>query len=157
MTPHGIVTGATLADAEECALNLRPEDRRELEDLTGHPALDSLKRGVLLGAPSLTLRTLDGTLAAILTVVPYGERAGVVGMSGTKALEENTFATLRGSKDVLRHIDARFDTLFNVCDARNEVHIKWLRWLGFTFIRKIDRYGQGGVPVYEFARIRTNV
>lgn len=157
MTPHGIVTRANLRDAAELAEILRPEDRRELEEITGSSALSNLQRSVLFGAPALSLRTLSGDLAGILSVVPVGYHHGVIAMSGSKVIEENSVAFLRGSRDVLAHLDTRFDTLFNVCDARNEVHHKWLRWLGFTFIRKIDRYGAHDVPVYEFARINPNV
>jgi len=154
MTPHGIVTRSVMADAGECAAILREEDRRELEEIGGVPAIDSLKRGVLLGSPSLTLRTHTGDMVALMSVVPFGSRLGFIALSGTRLLEENRTAFLRGSRDVLAHLDTKFDTLCNVCDARNEVHIKWLKWLGFTFIRRIETYGAHGVPVYEFARIR---
>lgn len=157
MTPHGIVTRATLADAAWLAQNLREADRRELEDLTGGTALDSLRRSVLLGKPALTLRTNEGEIVAILSVVPWGSNLGFIGLSGTPAIEENRMAFLRGSRDVLAELDKRFDTLGNVCDARNEVHHKWLKWLGFAFIARHETYGAGGIPVFEFARIRPNV
>lgn len=154
MTRHGIVTAATLADAEELARTLREADREELEGITGDPALRVLRSSILLGDPALTLRSAEGVLAGILSVVPVGLRHGVIAMSGTREIERSSTAFLRGSRDVMAHLDARFDTLFNVCDARNEVHHRWLRWLGFTFLRKIETYGARGVPVYEFARIR---
>lgn len=154
MTPHGIVQRATKADADECSKSLRMEDRRELEEITGLSAYDCLYRGVLMGSPSLSLRTHGGDLVAILSVIPFGTRTGVIALSGTKAIEENRTSFLRGSRDVLVHLDTKFDTLVNICDARNTVHLRWLEWLGFTFIRKIDSYGPVGVPVIEFARIR---
>lgn len=154
MTPHGIVTKATLADARECAELLRPQDRRELEDLSGHDAYSCLARGVLMGSPSWAMRAHSGDMVGLLSVVPWGSRIGVVGMSGTVLIEDNRTAFLRGSRDLLAALDARYDTLLNVCDARNEVHHQWLKWLGFTFIRRIETYGARGVPVYEFARIR---
>lgn len=154
MTPHGIVTRATFADAEDLALNLRDADKAELVDIAGVDPVLTLKRGVLMGLPSLTLRTLDNELAGILSVVPLGASGGLISMSGTRVIEENRVAFLRGSRDVIAHLDTKFDTLFNVCDARNVVHLRWLRWMGFHLIRKIDHYGAHKVPVYEFARIR---
>jgi hypothetical protein len=154
MTPHGIVTRATLADAEELAANLRDCDRAELVDISGLEPGDTLKRGVLMGSPALTLRTHSGDMIGILTVVPFGATGGIISMSGTPLIEQTKVPFLRGSLDVLRHLDARFETLFNVCDARNEVHVRWLRWMGFSLIRKINHYGANQVPVYEFARIR---
>lgn len=154
MTPHGLVTRATLQDAIECAGMLRAEDARELSEVGGMAPVDALKVGVLLGEPSYALRTHSGDLVAILSVVPFGTSTGIVAMSGTSLLEQNSVSFLRGSLDVLAHLDATYETLFNICDARNEVHLKWLQWLGFTFLRKIDRYGPEQVPVIEFARIR---
>ena len=153
MTPHGIVTRAALADAEELDRNLRPEDRAELEDISGASALDCLRRSVLFGDPAYTLRTHSGELVGIVSVAPVSYLHGAIAMSGTPAIERVSTAFLRGSRDVLADIERRFDTLLNVCDARNEVHHRWLKWLGFTFIRKIDSFGPRGVPVYEFARI----
>lgn len=154
MTPHGIVKRSTVDDAEELLRNLRKEDLRELEEVGGRPARHAIMGGVLLGAPSLTLRTHKEELVGILSVVRFGSGIGFIAMSGTDLITENRTAFLRGSRDVLAHLDTKFDMLLNVCDARNEVHIRWLRWLGFSLIRKIDHYGPHRVPVYEFARIR---
>lgn len=157
ITSHGLVTRATVGDAEELSRSLRPADRAELEDITGGPAIQSLLSGVLLGDPAVTMRTHDGGLVGILSVVPHGLYGGFVAMSGTPLIEENRAAFLRGSLDLLGWLDARYETLMNVADARNETHIRWLRWLGFSLIRRIDDFGHAGVPVYEFARIRPNV
>lgn len=113
--------------------------------------------GVIIGKPSLTLRTLEGDLVGIVGVVPVGLTGGAIAMSGTQLIETNRSAFLRGSRDVLAEIEKSYDTLYNVCDARNTVHQRWLKWLGFNFIRKIDHYGAGKVPVIEFARITTSV
>lgn len=157
LTRHGIVTPATLEDARELDRNLREADRRELEDVTGRPALANLLLGVLISKPSLALRTHEGKLIAILNVAPVGLTYGVIGMSGTSLLEESRTAFLRGSLDVISQIEKDYDTLLNVCDARNPVHHRWLKWLGFKFIRKVDQYGANGIPVYEFARITQSV
>lgn len=157
MTPHGIVTPSTLADARELEPLLRPEDRREVEDMSGKPAIRNLLVGVMAGSPSFTLRTHEGAMVGIVSAIPVGTGGAVIGMVGTPEIEKVSTAFLRGSRDVLAMIDQYHGTLFNVCDARNEVHVRWLRWLGFHFIRKIDRHGAKGIPVYEFARIAPHV
>ena len=154
MTAHGKVSRSVWSDVAELDLILRPEDRRELEGITGEPALRSLQRAVVMGAPALTLRTHEGSMIGILSVVPMGYLHGAIAFSGSTLIEGNRTAFLRGSREVLATLDSSFDTILNVCDARNEVHHRWLKWLGFTFIRKIDRFGAKGVPVYEFARIK---
>lgn len=83
MTPHGIVEPATLDDARELEGKLREADRRELEGLTGKPALRSLLMTVLLGDPAWTLRAHNGDLAGILSVAPFGVSRGIIAMSGT--------------------------------------------------------------------------
>jgi hypothetical protein len=125
MIKHGVISSTTLSDVEECDKLLRPEDRRELEDLTGKDAKQSLTMGALLGSPSWALRTHSGSLVALLSVVPLGDGRGIIALSGTTELEKSSTAFLRGSLEVLALLDRRFDTLFNICDARNEVHLRW--------------------------------
>jgi hypothetical protein len=131
---------------------LRPEDRREVEEIGGRPALHHFLLGVLISEPSLTLRDLNGDLVGIAGVVPDIRGNGVIWMSGTTLVESRKTAFLRGSRHVLAEFHRRYDTLYNICDARNEVHVKWLRWLGFSLLHKYPA-GPHAVPVYEFARI----
>lgn len=152
MTPHGLVTPATAADAHELEANLRPADRRELEEVSGKPALSGLLLGVLVSDPALTLRTPDGALIGLLGVIRQGPGRGLVWMSGTNELAKRSVAFLRGSRDVIAKLQEQYPTLYNAVDARNEVHIRWLRWLGFHLIRATHQ-GPNRVPVYEFARI----
>lgn len=133
---------------------MRPEDRRELEEVANRPALRSLLFGVLASAPAHAFTAPSGALAGIVGVVPQGNGAGAIWLSATKDIERHRTAFLRGSREYLKGLP--YDTLFNIVDARNEVHIRWLRWLGFVFIRKIDSFGPNGVPVFEFARIKAN-
>ena len=65
--------------------------------------------------------------------------------------DQRTF--LRQSKEVLRELHHQFILLFNEVDARNTVHIRWLRWMGFTFVRYRPNYGTEGRPFYEFCKV----
>ena len=40
-----------------------------------------------------------------------------------------------------------------VVDARNELHIKWLKFMGFKFIQRHENFGVAKLPFYEFLRI----
>jgi hypothetical protein len=154
LTTHGLVTRTTIQDVDELVAGLRSADLRELEDLSGRGARECLLFGALAGKPCYTLRTHSGALVGQVSVTPYGANNGLIALSGTDQLERTPMAFLRGSRDVLAAMEGSYDTLLNVCDARNEVHVKWLRWLGFSFLREIKQFGPRGVPVYEFARIR---
>lgn len=92
-------------------------------------------------------------MLGILGVVPVGLSGGAIALSGTPLLEQKRTCFLRGTLDVLAELEKSYDTLFNVCDARNTVHHRWLKWAGFKFIRRIDQFGARKVPVIEFARI----
>ena len=147
------LTPSTIQDAYELEPLLRDADRREFEEVGGRPSLDSLLLGVLSGSPALTARRSDGALAALLGVTQYSPSVGVVWMAGTKVIEEEKAEFVRATRIILDLFDTQYDMLINVCDARNTVHVQWLRRTGFTLIRKIDRFGPNDVPVYEFARI----
>jgi len=152
---HGQVAPSTFADAQELAGKLREEDRREIEAISGQNPLHNFQLAVLVAKPCLTLRTFDGELIGLLGVVPVGLRCGAIAMSGTRLIEQNRTAFLRGSREVLAYLEQSYDTLFNVCDARNRVHLNWLKWLGFSLIARRENFGVGQIPVIEFARIST--
>ena len=40
--------------------------------------------------------------------------------------------------------------LWNICDSRNKVHLKLLKFLGFKFLREV-KYGPNNVTFIEFA------
>jgi len=43
--------------------------------------------------------------------------------------------------------------LYNMVYAENHSAIKWLKALGFTFIKYHEEYGNQSKPFYEFLRI----
>ena len=42
--------------------------------------------------------------------------------------------------------------MVNYVDSRHHRAVKWLKWLGFSFIREA-RMGPSDLPFYEFARL----
>ncbi|UFS66940.1 hypothetical protein LO749_20830 [Paracoccus denitrificans] len=139
---------------KEIETGLRAEDRRELEDIAGRPAIQSLLMGALCGEPCLSLWSHGGEPLALLTIIRTGLDRGTIALSGTAAIERFSIPFLRGSRDVLRRVQGDYSLLYNVCDARNEVHRRWLRWLGFNELREVPGYGAGKIPVIEFAGLR---
>ena len=47
----------------------------------------------------------------------------------------------------------QYSLLLNYVDADNTVSMKWLKSLGFKFIKLLD-YGVGQKPFYQFVRIK---
>lgn len=155
-TRHGFVTPASLDDVRSVAQRLRGEDRRELEEIGGRPASELLTLGLLSGDPCVTLWSPDELRIAILTVIRTGSSAGAIALSGTADIERFSKAFLRGSRECLEVLHRDYDLLFNVCDARNVVHRRWLKWLGFREIRAVEGYGAEGITVIEFAKLRSS-
>lgn len=153
ITHHAHVSQTTLSDIDELLTCIRDVDVREIADVGNKSPRDNLLLGLMLGEPCLSLRTIEDEMIGILSVISSGNRSGIIAMVGSDLLEQNQKAFLRGSKDVLAFLDKQYDLLYNICDARNTVHHKWLKWLGFTFFA-LKKYENIKVPVYEFARLK---
>ena len=68
------------------------------------------------------------------------------GIQARVALRVGNRQFLRESRTWLERIGSQYELLTNVVHEDNHLHHKWLRFLGFTFIRREK-------PFIEFARI----
>ena len=133
----------TVRAAIEVATNLRPEDLREVVE--GH-GVDPLKH--------LVNKALEGS--CVYFTVPNGKTAGMAGvednviwMLTTPAIHEFPITFAREAK---RFVEGRNESLlWNIVDARNLVHLKLLKFLGFKFLRKIS-HGPNQLSFIEFAK-----
>ena len=132
----------TIEAAKEVASNLRPEDRREVEE--GH-GLDPMEELVWAAQ----------NLSCVYFTMPNGKTAGMAGvepdgtiwMLCTPVIHDYPITFAREAK---RFIDNRPEKyLYNIADERNKVHLKLLKFLGFKFIRKIS-YGPNNLTFIEF-------
>lgn len=142
-------------DARYIAEHLRAADAREIAASCGQlPALDALR---FCASSSGLLCTIMGQQpAAVFGVVPVDDHAGAVWLVGTDELTKSPLrrqflAEGRGYFDRLH--DFR-PLLFNYVDERNTLHIRWLEWVGCTFINRHPSYGFEKRPFLEFVRIK---
>ncbi len=128
--------------ATEVASNLRPEDRREIEE--GH--------GV---DPFTTIISKAQEGSCVYFNVPNGRTAGMAGveddgmiwMLTTTAIYEYPLTFARESK---RYVERQtHDPLWNIIDKRNTVHLKLLKFLGFEFSEEI-LHGPNNLPFIKF-------
>ena len=135
----------TLEAAKEVASNLRPEDRREVEEGHGYDPIEYAKFIAQEGS-------------TVYFTVPNGKTAGMAGVSSegaiwmicTEAIKEYPHTFARESK---RFVESRTEPLlWNVVDRRNTVHLKLLKFLGFKFLRKL-KYGPNQLSFIEFCRV----
>ena len=135
----------TLEAALEVASNLRPEDRREVEEGHGYDPIEYAKFIAQEGS-------------TVYFTVPNGKTAGMAGVSTegaiwmicTEAIKEYPHTFARESK---RFVESRTEPLlWNVVDRRNTVHLKLLKFLGFKFLREL-KYGPNQLSFIEFCRV----
>jgi len=133
----------TLEAAYHVASNLRQDDLRECVEGHGiQPTID------------IPLASLRGFCRSF--TMPNGETAGMVGiiddkiwMLCTPAIHKYPITFARESK---KFIDSRTEPyLWNVVDKRNTVHIKLLKFLGFTFHEELP-FGPNNLPFIRFDR-----
>ena len=73
---------------------------------------------------------------------------------GTDDIFKHRVRFLKESKKYLNIISKSYDMTFNYVHVDNTLHIRWLKWLGFTFLREVSKHGVNGENFYEFARIK---
>ena len=139
----------TTEAAYEVASNLLLEDRREVEE--GH-GIDPIDIAYLaIQRPS-----------AISFTAPNGKTAGMAGIEDdgtvwmlcTPVIHQYPIAFVKGAKEF---IDGRtIPFIHNIVDARNKVHLKLLKFLGFKFLEEIS-YGPNKLTFIKFTNgIRTH-
>lgn len=130
---------------------VRQADRDEVRAYTGSTVLNALVKGITGSKLSYTVK-LNRTPIAIFGVV--GEESfGTVWLLGTDAIQLIKRPFLRQSKAWLAHLEEGYELVGNVIDARNTLHIRWLHWLGFSFVREISRFGHEQRPFLEFVKL----
>ena len=135
----------TLEAAIEVASNLRPDDRREVEEGHGHDPIEVLTKAVSI--PSTVYFTVPNGKTAGMAGVDEG---GIILMISTPAIHEYPVTFARESK---RFVESRTEPLlWNIVDKRNKVHLKLLKFLGFKFLRVIP-HGPNQLPFIEFCRV----
>ena len=156
-----IVRESKLQDAIDMAPNLRRADYEELQACIGPSmdVVDVLRAGIEHSDDPRTVE-VDGEPIAIFGVVDSKEeipKVGWVWLLGTNGIKEIRTEFLRNCKKHLATQEEPYEVLTNFVDARNAVHIKWLKWMGFYFIREVENYGAEKRLFLEFGRINVSV
>ncbi len=112
------------ADAGALAPRLRAADLRELEAATGERPLDALERCTRSSDPCFSV--VDGQVIAVFGVVPDGPERGIVWMVGSDEIASRAVPFARIMRPWVGRLQERYRILWNVADARNVVHLRWL-------------------------------
>ena len=136
----------TLEAAAQVASNLRSDDRREVEE--GHGIPSALLPSIMAHNPSYVYFTVpDGKTAGMAGVGEEGD----IWMLCTPDIHRYPITFAREAK---RYVDSRPESLlWQIVDSRNKAHLRWLKFLGFKFLRKYE-HGPNSIPFIEFCRVR---
>lgn len=109
-----------------------------------------MEQAFLVTRDCFTARRGD-RIVAMFGVRDMERGQGAVWLLGTDELEDVAMPFLRLSKSwLLRLAAGGFHWLGNVVDIRNEVHIRYLKWLRFTFDPEPVKAGPFGMPFLRF-------
>ena len=145
----------TIDDIAFLAPNLRQADKNECQAATGRKPYDVMADGLKWGDKTLTMVAPTGIPVGLLGVGrSMIEDAGNIWLTATDDIEKYQMTFLRHSKRVLHELQQDYLVLHNFVDARNSLHIKWLKWMGFSFINKFENFGVEQRPFFEFVRIK---
>ena len=151
-TPDVFVCPSVPEDVEYLGSRLRQADIDEITANGGLTPHEALEAG-LANSTICQSAHYKGEPFLMFGAAPVLDNVGLVWMLGSDVISKAWLPVLRRSRDCLQELHDEFDLLFNYVDARNTVHIKWLRWLGFSFINLHPEFGVGRLPFYEFVRI----
>lgn len=142
-------------DAAELAPLVAETDRREIWEAAGCIPGVELRHAQAMSAPCLSIRRKsDNGIVAMLGVVPILPDVGRIWMIASPELSRRSRLFLRHARPFLDRIQRCYPLLFNTVAEFQHTHIRWLRWMGFTFIRRWPRYGITETPFLEFVRLR---
>ena len=123
---------ATPEDCAELAVTMREADRTELA-LGGSPSpYDSLMRGIVRSDNPTAVVGPHGDVVAIGGCVELAPLVGSPWLLASDGLLDIKRDFLRDCRPQLIRLHGDFPTLYNEVWEGNTVHIRWLRWLGFT-------------------------
>ena len=149
------VRPARMSDAQALAPRLREADRMEIRARSGADPRVALESGIRRSRPCCALLDDAGQVLALFGVSPYPGIAafGVVWMLGSDALVARRAMFLRTAKFCIAQLHRRYPMLGNVIDARNTVHIRWLQWMGFEMLQRVECFGVEQRPFIAFRRV----
>lgn len=144
-----------LSDAYDIAPRLREADKAEIFASTGDAPIQALVEGIQRSDQALTIIGHQDTPIGIFGVCHRHELPGIglVWMLATNELPTIVRELVRQTPLWLNAFHASYPVLGNVVDARNELHIKWIKRVGFTFINRHLNFGHEGREFLEFVKV----
>lgn len=129
-----------LLDCHKLALTMRIADREEIHHGSRRSPFEALHRSIRNSDSVFTIEK-EGRVVAMFGVVGKRGQAGSPWMLGTEEIA-HCWSLLRECRQRVDAYTAEYGYLTNAVWSENTVHIKWLKWLGFTFEGSDVRNGE---------------
>jgi len=147
---------SVIEDVFDLATRICPQDKEEIWRANGSKPVDSLCAGFYASDEVYTI-VHNGVIKSMFGVNKsiINDRIGIPWLLSDGQFEGIEIKFLRtGKKWVDGLLSTNWDLLYNYVDVDNHNAIKWLKFLGFSFIRVIPNFGYAGTPFVEFMRIK---
>ena len=141
-------------DVSIVAASMRLEDVEEVFAASGLDALSGLEKCFKGSDECITILSNDVPIALFGYKVTESDICGLVWMLGSNEIFNNKIEFLKKSRFWVNYIQTKIPLIYNLVYHKNIVHIKWMEWLGFRFVRIIEQAGYLNLPFIEFVRIR---
>lgn len=143
------IRAADFDDVELIAANAREADVLELAAVGSDPAT-AMYKGLVMSTHAWT-GLVNGVPVCMFGVAPRSVLSGrgYPWMIGSRLLERYAVTFIRRCMPQVQKMRDSYNLLENYVDARNELAIRWLMWLGFT-IQPAAPYGLNGEPFHRF-------
>lgn len=144
---------ATLDDVYDLAPKLREADVQEVKDAAGVDPLTALLVSFNHAAEANSIIAPDGEVIGMFGVNPTPDPLlATAWMLCSDRLPEVRKEFIPQSLEWVERVNKEYPILFNYVAKDNRAAVRWLRYLGFTFIQHIEHFGVGQKPFYEFVR-----
>ena len=135
---------------------MRSQDAREVLYSSGVGPLDALRASFEASEECNTIVHADGSLVGMFGVADSGIFASPW-LLGTDKLIDTRAEFIPQAKEWVKKMNSVYPLLLNYVHTENTVSKRWLKSLGFKFIKLEEEYGVGKQPFYQFVRIPDNV
>lgn len=141
------VRDAVFSDCFDLAPRLRSEDVQEIKYASGSSPLTALEMSY--NASSKCWAVVFNEKVIALFGVCKQDTWGVPWMLASDELKDIRKSFLRECREYVQKMGEGCAYLTNFVWIGNEVHIKWLHWLGFKFLEPVE-YGKANMLFRQF-------
>jgi hypothetical protein len=135
---------------------MRSQDAREVMASHGKEPLEALLESFRVSSECFTIIHEDGEIVGMYGIADCNIFASPW-LLGTDKLPETKRVMLPVSAKWVEEKNNQYPLLLNYVHVDNTVSMRWLKTLGFKFIKLDKEHGVGREPFYQFVRIKKNV